>query len=72
MIIGSPTHFGNMASPLKAFLDNTTQEWFNGTLENKLGGVFTRHQVCMVARIHFTNYDVATNSPWHDYRWSTI
>ena len=41
MIIGSPTHFGNMASPLKAFLDNTTQEWFNGTLENKLGGVFT-------------------------------
>ena len=41
LIIGSPTHFGNMAAPLKAFFDNTTQEWFNGTLENKLGGVFT-------------------------------
>ncbi len=41
MIVGSPTHFGNMAAPLKAFFDNTTEEWFNGTLENKLGGVFT-------------------------------
>tara|TARA_B100001564_G_C20621833_1_gene662743 strand:- start:719 stop:1282 length:564 start_codon:yes stop_codon:yes gene_type:complete len=41
MIIGSPTHFGNMAAPLKEFFDNTTDEWFNCTLENKLGGVFT-------------------------------
>ncbi len=41
MIIGSPTHFGNMAAPLKAFFDSTTEEWFNMTLENKLGGVFT-------------------------------
>ena len=41
MIIGSPTHFGNMAAPLKAFFDSTTEEWFNNTLENKLGGVFT-------------------------------
>lgn len=41
MIIGSPTHFGNMAAPLKAFFDTTTEEWFNNTLENKLGGVFT-------------------------------
>jgi NAD(P)H dehydrogenase (quinone) len=41
MIIGSPTHFGNMAAPLKEFFDNTTEEWFNNTLENKLGGVFT-------------------------------
>ncbi len=41
MIIGSPTHFGNMAAPLKSFFDSTTEEWFNNTLENKLGGVFT-------------------------------
>ena len=40
MIIGSPTHFGNMAAPLKSF-DSTTEEWFNHTLESKLGGVFT-------------------------------
>ena len=41
MIMGSPTHFGNMAAPLKEFLDSTTEEWLNNTLENKLGGVFT-------------------------------
>jgi len=41
IIIGSPTHFGNMAAPLKEFFDNTTEEWLNNTLENKLGGVFT-------------------------------
>ena len=41
MIIGSPTHFGNMAAPLKEFFDNTTEEWLNNTLESKLGGVFT-------------------------------
>jgi NAD(P)H dehydrogenase (quinone) len=41
MIIGSPTHFGNMAAPLKEFFDNTTEEWLNHTLESKLGGVFT-------------------------------
>mgnify|MGYP001161092151 FL=1 len=41
MIIGSPTHFGNMAAPLKEFFDSTTEEWLNNTLESKLGGVFT-------------------------------
>ena len=41
LIIGSPTHFGNMASPLKKFIDSTTAHWFNGTLTGKLGGAFT-------------------------------
>tara|TARA_B100001769_G_C21987539_1_gene530840 strand:- start:239 stop:802 length:564 start_codon:yes stop_codon:yes gene_type:complete len=41
LIIGSPTHFGNMAAPMKAFLDTTTSEWYNGTLSGKPGGVFT-------------------------------
>ena len=41
LIIGSPTHFGNMAAPLKKFIDSTTAHWFNGTLSGKLGGVFT-------------------------------
>lgn len=41
LILGSPTHFGNMAAPLKAFIDQTTSEWFNGTLANKPAGVFT-------------------------------
>ena len=41
LIIGSPTHFGNMAAPLKLFIDSTTAEWFNGTLTGKPAGVFT-------------------------------
>ena len=41
LIIGSPTHFGNMAAPVKSFLDGTTSEWFNGTLCGKPAGVFT-------------------------------
>ena len=41
LIIGSPTHFGNMASPLKEFIDTTTAEWFNGDLTGKPAGVFT-------------------------------
>ena len=30
LIIGSPTHFGNMAAPLKYFLDQTSALWLNG------------------------------------------
>ena len=41
LIIGSPTRFGNMAAPLKAFLDTTGAEWFSGTLTGKPAGVFT-------------------------------
>ena len=29
-----------------------------------------RHQVCMVVRNPFIDYDVTTNSPWHDYRYT--
>ena len=41
LIIGSPTHFGNMAASMKNFLDGTTSEWFNGTLSGKPAGVIT-------------------------------
>tara|TARA_B100000767_G_scaffold223543_1_gene212479 strand:+ start:1301 stop:1879 length:579 start_codon:yes stop_codon:yes gene_type:complete len=41
VIMGSPTHFGNMAAPMKVFLDGTTSEWFNNTLCGKPAGVFT-------------------------------
>ena len=41
LIIGSPTHFGNMSASLKHFLDGTTADWFAGTLEGKPGAVFT-------------------------------
>jgi len=41
LLIGSPTRFGNMAAPLKYFLDNTGNLWINGSLINKPAGVFT-------------------------------
>lgn len=35
LIIGSPSHFGNMAAPLKYFLDSALGEWLRGTLAGK-------------------------------------
>jgi NAD(P)H dehydrogenase (quinone) len=41
LALGSPTRFGNMASPLKYFLDGTSALWLAGTLAGKPAGVFT-------------------------------
>jgi len=41
LALGSPTHFGNMASSLKYFIDSTTEIWFSGALVGKPAGVFT-------------------------------
>ena len=41
LALGSPTHFGNMAAPLKHFLDSTSGLWFSGALAGKPAGVFT-------------------------------
>lgn len=41
LIIGSPTRFGNMAAPLKYFLDTTGSLWVSGALIDKPVGVFT-------------------------------
>ncbi|KTD33276.1 trp repressor binding protein [Legionella nautarum] len=41
LALGSPTRFGNMASPLKYFLDNTTSLWLAGDLVNKPACVFS-------------------------------
>jgi len=41
LALGSPTHFGNMASPLKYFIDSTTEVWFSGALSGKPASVFT-------------------------------
>ncbi len=41
LIIGSPGYFGNMAAPLKYFLDQTSQYWLSGALIGKPAGVFT-------------------------------
>lgn len=41
LILGSPTRFGNMAAPLKYFLDGTSGLWIQGGLAGKPAGVFT-------------------------------
>lgn len=41
LALGSPTHFGNMAAPLKHFIDGTTAMWISGALSGKPAGVFT-------------------------------
>ena len=40
LIIGSPSNFGNMAAPLKYYLDNTLGEWLRGALAGKPCGTF--------------------------------
>lgn len=41
LILGSPTRFGNMAAPLKHFLDGTVSQWIGGKLAGKPAAVFT-------------------------------
>ena len=41
LVMGSPTHFGNMAAPLKYFIDSTSSLWMGGDLIGKPAAVFT-------------------------------
>lgn len=41
LALGSPTRFGNMAAPMKYFLDGTGAMWLNGTMAGKPAAVFT-------------------------------
>ncbi|TZF89579.1 NAD(P)H:quinone oxidoreductase [Cognatilysobacter lacus] len=41
LLIGSPTRFGNMAAPLKHWIDGLGSEWASGTLVGRPAGVFT-------------------------------
>jgi len=41
LILGSPTHFGNMAASLKHFIDGSSSLWMSGALINKPAAVFT-------------------------------
>lgn len=41
LALGSPTRFGNMAAPLKYFLDGTSSLWLSGGLAGKPAAVFT-------------------------------
>lgn len=41
LALGSPTRFGNMAAPLKYFIDGTSSLWLSGALINKPASVFS-------------------------------
>lgn len=41
LALGSPTRFGNMAAPLKHFLDSTSALWLRGALSGKPAAVYT-------------------------------
>jgi NAD(P)H dehydrogenase (quinone) len=41
LLMGSPTRFGNMAAPLKYFLDQTSSLWLSGAMIDKPAAVFT-------------------------------
>lgn len=41
LALGSPTRFGNMAAPMKYFLDQTSSLWLSGNMVNKPAVVFT-------------------------------
>ncbi|MGL6213427.1 NAD(P)H:quinone oxidoreductase [Billgrantia desiderata] len=41
LALGSPTRFGNMAAPLKHFIDSTSALWLNGALVDKPATAFT-------------------------------
>jgi len=60
LILGSPTRFGNMAAPLKYFLDGTSSQWLNGSLVDKPAAVFTStgsmhggQESTLITMIHF-------------------
>ena len=41
LVLGSPTRFGNMAAPMKYFIDQTSSLWLSGALIDKPAAVFT-------------------------------
>lgn len=41
LALGSPTRFGNMAAPLKYFIDSTSSLWLKGALSGKPAALFT-------------------------------
>lgn len=44
LLLGSPTRFGNMAAPLKHFIDGTSALWLSGAMAGKPAAVFTSTQ----------------------------
>jgi NAD(P)H:quinone oxidoreductase type IV len=60
IIFGTPTRFGNMATQMRNFLDQTGGLWVNGALVGKVGSAFTStasqhggHDTTLIS-FHFT------------------
>jgi NAD(P)H dehydrogenase (quinone) len=60
LLIGSPTRFGNMAAPLKYFIDGTAGLWANGSLIDKPAGD------------NFNVDDGSPVAPWHVANWHSL
>ena len=62
-----PTRFGNMAAPLKAFIDTTSDVWISGSMIDKPACVFTASSSMHGgARIDASFDDVTVIAPWND------
>ena len=60
LVLGSPTRFGNMASPMKYFIASTSDLWLNGSLIGKPASVFTStgslhggQETTLISMMHF-------------------
>ena len=73
LMLGSPTRFGNMASPIKYFLETATPLWVEGALEDKPAAVFTSS-----ASMHGGNEStllvnaITPNAYGYDSRWNSL
>ena len=70
LILGSPTHFGNMAAELKYFFDSTSNEWLNNVLSGKPAGLFTSSKSQHGGQeTTLLTMAIPSNSSWYvDYR----
>ena len=48
LVMGSPTRFGNMAAPLKYFLDQSSALWLSGAMIDKPAAVFTSTSLSLI------------------------
>ncbi len=67
LALGSPTRFGNMASEMKYFLDQTTSLWLNGALAWQAGlCVYLIRFDAWWPRKYFIDHAATIVSSWHD------
>ncbi len=66
LVLGSPTRFGNMAAPLKYFIDSTSSLWLSGALSGKAcRGIHFHIEHARRAGNDADHHDAATAASWH-------